>query len=77
MLDIPSQLESALNPPGGDGRWSLVMTNRPTVSFDRDDKGRVAGLRIHQGDVAFEVPRQGYLHKLEIPLKEPQKYVGR
>ena len=26
MLDIPSQLESALNPPRADGRWPLVMT---------------------------------------------------
>ena len=28
VLDIPSQVESALNPPRADGRWSLVMTDQ-------------------------------------------------
>jgi hypothetical protein len=36
VLDIPSQVESALNPPRADGRWSLVMTDQLAVSFDRD-----------------------------------------
>ena len=49
VLDIPSQLESALNPPRADGRWSLVMTDQLAMSFDRDNTGRVVGLKIHQG----------------------------
>lgn len=77
VLDMPTQLESALDPPSGDGRWSLVMTDQLAVSFDRDNRGRIVGLKIHQGDVEFEVPRQGYVPKPEIPLHELSKYVGR
>jgi hypothetical protein len=77
VLDIPSQLESALNPPRADGRWPLVMTGELAVSFDRDKTGRVVGLKFHQGDVEFEVPRQGVVLTPEIPLSELEKYVGR
>ena len=77
VLDIPSQLESALNPPRADGRWPLVMTGALAVSFDRDKTGRVVGLKFHQGDVEFEVPREGIVLTPEIPLSELQKYVGR
>ena len=48
VLDIPSQLESALNPPRADGRWPLVMTDQLAVSFDRDKTGRVVGLKLHE-----------------------------
>jgi CubicO group peptidase (beta-lactamase class C family) len=77
VLDIPSQLESALNPPRADGRWPLVMTGELAVSFDRDKTGRVVGLKFHQGDLEFEVPREGIVLTPEIPLSELQKYVGR
>ena len=77
VLDIPSQLESALNPPRADGRWPLVMTGALAVSFDRDKTGRVVGLKFHQGDVEFEAPREGIVLTPEIPLSELQKYVGR
>jgi CubicO group peptidase (beta-lactamase class C family) len=77
VLDIPSQLESALNPPRADGRWPLVMTDQLVVSFDRDNTGRVMGLRLHQGGLEFEVPREGIELTPEIPLGELQKYVGR
>ncbi len=76
VLDIPSQLESALNPPRADGRWSLVMTDQLAVSFDRDNTGRVVGLKLHQGGVEFEIPREGIVLTPEIPLSELQKYVG-
>ena len=76
VLDIPSQLESALNPPRADGRWSLVTTDQLAVSFDRDNTGRVVGLKLHQGGVEFEIPRDGIVLTPEIPLSELQKYVG-
>jgi len=77
VLDIPSQVESALNPPGADGRWSLVNSDRTAVSFDRDDTGKVVGLRMHEGGLAFEVPREGVVFTPEIPVTTLQKYVGR
>jgi CubicO group peptidase (beta-lactamase class C family) len=76
VLDIPSQLESALKPPRADGRWPLVMTDQLAVSFDRDNTGTVVGLKFHQGDVEFEVPREGVALTPAIPLSELQKYVG-
>jgi CubicO group peptidase (beta-lactamase class C family) len=77
VIDIPSQLESALSPPRADGRWPLVMTDQLAVSFDRDKRGRVVGLRLHEGGQEFEVPREGVVVAPEIPLAELQKYVGR
>jgi len=77
VLDIPSQVESALNPPRADGRWSLVKSEQAGVSFDRDTTGEVVGLRMHEAGQQFEVPREGVVLTPEIPLSELQKYVGR
>jgi hypothetical protein len=77
VFDMPSRLESALNPPRADGRWSLVMTDQLTVTFDRDNAGRVVGMKLHEGAVEFEIPREGVVLTPEIPLSELQKYVGR
>lgn len=76
VLDIPSQLESALYPPLHDGRWPLVSTDQIAVSFDRDNTGNVVGLKLHQGGAEFEIPREGIVLTPEIPLSELQKYVG-
>ncbi len=77
VLDIPSQVESALHPPRADGRWSLVKSDQTAVSFDRDNTGKVVGLRMHEAGQEFEVPREGVVLTPEIPLSELQKYVGR
>ena len=49
VLDIPSQVESALNPPRADGRWSLVKSDQTAVSFDRDKTGRGGGAEDARG----------------------------
>ena len=77
VIDIPSQLESALNAPRPDGRWSLVKTDQLAVSFDRDQAGKVVGLKLHEAGVEFEVPREGTVFKPEVPLGTLEKYVGR
>ena len=76
VIDIPSRLESALNPPRADGRWSLVKTEQLAVSFDRDGTGNVVGLKLHEAGVEFEVPREGVVFTPEIPLTDLQKYVS-
>ena len=53
------------------------MTDQLAVSFDRDSAGRVVGLKLHEGGLEFEVPREGVVLTPEIPLSELQKYVGR
>ena len=75
-LDMPSQTEATLNPPGGDGRWSVVGADQVAVSFDRNGTGTVVGLRVHQAGRAFEVPREGVQVEPEIALDRLQKYVG-
>ena len=77
MLDIPSKLESALSPPRADGRWPLVVTDQMAVSFDRDNPGGVVGLKLHEGGLEYEVPREGVVITPEIPLGALQRYVGR
>ena len=76
VLDIPSKLESALSAPRADGRWPLV-TDQLAVSFDRDNTGRVVGLKLHEGGLEYEVPREGVVITPEIPLDALKKYVGR
>jgi CubicO group peptidase (beta-lactamase class C family) len=77
VIDIPSQVESALYPPRTDGRWALVETDQIAVSFDRDKKGGVVGLRVHRAGHELEAPREGVVVAPQIPLDELQKYVGR
>lgn len=77
VLDMPSRLESALNPSRADGRRPLVMSGQTAISFDRDRAGKVLGLKVQEGAVEFEVPRQGVVLPPEIPLGQLQKYVGR
>ena len=76
VLDIPSQLESALNPPRADGRWPLVMTDQLAVSFDRDNTGTVVGLKLHQGGCGVRGATRRHRAHAGIPLSELQKYVG-
>ena len=76
VLDIPSQLESAVNPPGADGRWPLV-SERPARRVVRPRRHRAGrGEKIHQAGLEFEIPRDGFVPAAEIPLGELQKYVG-
>ncbi len=77
VFDMPSKLESALNPPRADGTWPLVMNEQLAVSFDRDSTGRVVGLKLHEAGIAYEVPRESVVFTPEIPISTLQKYVGR
>ena len=76
VLDIPSQVESALNPPRADGRWSLVKSDQTAVSFDRDKTGRVVGLRMHEGGQEFEVPREGIVLDAGDPAQRAAEVRG-
>lgn len=77
VFDMPSKLESALSAPRADGTWPLVMSDQLAVSFDRDNTGRVVGLKLHEAGIAYEVPREGVVFTPEIPISALQKYVGR
>jgi CubicO group peptidase (beta-lactamase class C family) len=59
-LDIPSQMVFDLLEPDGEGMWAFaVAPAQVKVEFVRDDAGAVTMLRLHQGPMVFEVPREG------------------
>ncbi len=58
-LTIPGQGETWLKGPDEGGHWALEITDRISVSFRGDGVGPRAALVVHQGEFAFEVPREG------------------
>ncbi|MHC4826043.1 MAG: serine hydrolase domain-containing protein [Planctomycetota bacterium] len=58
-VDIPSQVVFELHDPNEEGRWSFVMTDEISVSFERADDGSVNLMKIYQAGYVFEVPRKG------------------
>ena len=77
VFDMPSKLESPLSPPRADGRWPLFMSDQLAVSFDRDNTGKVVGLKLHEAGIEYQVPREGVVITPETPISALQKYVGR
>lgn len=58
-VDVPGQQVFALKPPDADGKRYFQITNTVAVSFQKDDKGQVVSLTLHQGGMEFELPREG------------------
>ena len=83
VLDIPTQMEFELVPAEEDGRWHFGLTSEVTVWFDHDESGAVESLRIEQGGLTFEAPRQGSARLAELTeenrskLVEVSKFLGR
>ena len=75
-LDIPSQQTFELERPNEEGKWGFVLTDTVAVSFQHDERGEVAGLTVHQGGFAFQVPRKGVVLEPDVPPQELEKYVG-
>jgi len=76
-LHIPSQTTYTLGPENDKGRRPFVGFPQIAASFDRAADGSVPVLRLYQGGVQFEVPREGYEYPIEIPLEELAKYLGK
>lgn len=75
-LHIPSQQTFDLKAPDDRGRWGFVLTDQIEVSFERDGRGEVTGLTIHQNGFDFLVPREGRSVGTGVPAEELEKYVG-
>ena len=75
-LDIPGQTVYELKAPDAQGKWYFSGTDAIAVSFERNDGGNVAGMKIHKGGLTFELPREGREIAPEIPLAELEKYLG-
>lgn len=83
VLDIPSQMVFELLDPDDEGKRQFAITNTISVSFGRDENGNVNLLKLHQGDVIFEVPKKGTKlaeEMAKLPTVDPEKvkkYIGK
>jgi CubicO group peptidase (beta-lactamase class C family) len=75
FVDVPGQTNFELRPPGSDGRRPFALTDTIAVSFERDGDDVVV-MRMHQGGLDFELPREGWIPAPEVELEELQPYVG-
>ena len=75
-MDVPGQMDFALNPPDEEGKWAFAMTDTVKISFDRDDDGNVTNINMFQGPMMFELPREGVERVPEIPLDDLEPYLG-
>lgn len=59
-LDIPSQMVFELMEPNEKGhRAFAIAPDQIFVTFERDADGAVNRLKLHQGEMVFDVPRKG------------------
>ena len=59
-LDIPSQMVFELLERDAEGRWAFaVAPEQVKVSFVLGDEGVATMLQLHQGDMDFDIPREG------------------
>lgn len=81
FLDVPMQTNYELLPPDSDGKWKFAAAPQVAASFERQpdsgDKGAVNVLRLHQGGLDFEMPREGWTPPAEIDLAAHRGYLGR
>lgn len=57
-LDIPDQLIFTLKNPDKDGRWVFAMTDKISVGFTKDEKGKVISMNLKQSGKTFELTRE-------------------
>jgi hypothetical protein len=53
-VNVPGEGQPVLNPPDDKGIWTIRDDDNLTLSFDKDDAGRVAAMNLHQH---FVIPR--------------------
>ena len=76
-IDVPGQMAYELKAPGEDGKWVFALTDTIAVSFDRDDKDAVIGLKMYQAGATFELPRKGVKRKPDLSEKEATPFLGK
>lgn len=75
-VNVPGQMNFELYSPDEEGKWYFRLTDQIAISFERDDSGRPVGLRMHQGGMTFELPREGTELAIEVPLATLAPYLG-
>jgi len=75
-IDVPGQMDYELKAPEEDGKWFFAMTDQIAISFVREDQGAVIGLKMYQGGMTFELPREGVVQEAEIDLDTLRPYLA-
>ena len=75
-IDVPGQTLYGLKSPDEEGKWYFEMTNQIAVSFNRNDKGDVISINMHQQGMSPEFFREGYEAPSEVPLVDMLKLTG-
>ncbi|MFT5205656.1 MAG: CubicO group peptidase (beta-lactamase class C family) [Phycisphaerales bacterium] len=75
-VNVPGQMLYELKPPDVEGKWYFTVTNTVAISFDMNENEQVIGMKMYQGGMAFELPKEGVEIEPDIPLIELQKYLG-
>ncbi len=75
-IDVPGQMVYELKPPDETGRRAFAITDTIALQFDRNDSGDVTGLRLFQGGLTFECPREGVTIKPDVSLDDVRDLLG-
>lgn len=81
-IDIPSQAVFLLDPPDARGRYAIARRPKVSISFEKDDRGEVTGLKWSEGGQGLDLPRvgtaaAGALRDKIMKMREGwEKYVG-
>jgi len=76
-VDVPGQMNFELRPPDARGlRPFALAPNELQASFEERD-GQIAVLRLHQGGLLFECPREGWVAPLEVDPAQCEPFLGR
>ncbi|MEM6997037.1 MAG: serine hydrolase domain-containing protein [Myxococcota bacterium] len=77
FVDVPLQTNYELRAPDGDGKWKFEIAPQIAASFVREEGGKATVMRLHQGGVDFELPREGWTPPAEIDLEAHRGHLGR
>jgi len=70
-VDVPERMVFELNGPDEQGRWYFKLSRDITVSFSRDDSGKIQGMRIAQ---LIKIMQDKQTPEEEIPKEVPAEY---
>ncbi|MBL4689736.1 MAG: beta-lactamase family protein, partial [Nannocystaceae bacterium] len=76
FLDVPGQTNYELLPPDGDDKRRFAVTDQVAASFELGDNGQANLLRLHQGGMDMEMPREGWTAPAEIDLAAHAGHLG-
>jgi len=75
-VDVPGQMIFDLKPPDADGKWAFDFPTPIQVAFVTNEDDEVTLMRLYQGGLEFELPREGVPQPIDISLDDAKPYLG-